>query len=322
MRAIEYTEYGPPAQVLRVIDAPTPTPGPGEVRLRVRAASVNAADWRILLGKPWFARLMVGGLRRPAMTCPGFDVAGEVEAVGAGVTRFRVGDAVFGTCRGAFTEQAIAKDDRLAHKPANVSFVQAAAVPLAATTALQGLRDHGHVEAGQQVLVDGASGGVGTFAVQIAKALGAHVTAVCSPGNVATARSLGADHVVDYTREDFSRDARRYDLVFAANAHRAIGAYRRVLRPHGVYVMAGGGMMQIAQAMLLGPLLSRLGRPSELFMTRMTLPDLETLAGLLASGALVPVIDRRYPLEATADAMAYAAAGHAKGKVVIDIAPG
>jgi NADPH:quinone reductase-like Zn-dependent oxidoreductase len=321
MRAIEYTEYGPPERVLRLIDAPTPAPGPGEVRLRVHAASINAADWRILLGKPWFARLMVGGLRRPVMTCPGFDVAGEVEAVGPG-SRFRVGDAVFGTCRGAFAEQAVTKDERLTHKPANVSFVQAAAVPLAATTALQGLRDHGHLRAGQQVLVDGASGGVGAFAVQIAKALGAQVTAVCSSGNVATARALGADHVVDYTREDFSRDARRYDLVFAANAHRAIGAYRRILRRHGVYVMAGGGMMQITQAMLLGPVLSRFGRPSALFMTRMALPDLEMLAGLLASGALTPVIDRRYPLEATAEAMAYAAAGHAKGKVVIDIAPG
>jgi len=321
MRAIEYTEYGPPAQVMRLVDAPTPTPGPGEVRLRVCAASINAADWRILLGKPWFARLMVGGLRRPTMTCPGFDVAGVVEAVGPG-SRYRAGDAVFGTCRGAFAEQAVTQDERLAHKPANVSFVQAAAVPLAATTALQGVRDHGRLRSGQDVLVDGASGGVGTFAVQIAKALGARVTAVCSTGNVATARALGADHVVDYSREDFSRDAPRYDLVFAANAHRAIGAYRRVLRPHGVYVMAGGGMMQIVQAMLLGPLLSRLGRPSALFMARMTQPDLETLAGLLESGALTPVIDRCYPLQSTADAMVYAAAGHAKGKVVIDVAPG
>lgn len=320
MRAIECTEYGPPDKVLRLVDVPTPTPGPGEVRVRVHAASVNAADWRILLGKPWFARLMVGGLRRPTMTCPGFDVAGVVEAVGPG-SRFRVGDAVFGTCRGAFAEQAVTKDERLALKPANVSFAEAAAVPLAATTALQGLRDHGRLQAGQQVLIDGASGGVGSFAVQIAKALGAQVTAVCSTGNVATARTLGADHVLDYTREDFSRDARRYDLVFAANAHRAIGAYRRVLHPGGVYVMAGGGMMQIAQAMLLGPLLSMFGRPSALFMARMTPDDLETLAGWLAGGALTPVIDRRYPLGATADAMAYAAAGHAKGKVVIDVAP-
>jgi NADPH:quinone reductase-like Zn-dependent oxidoreductase len=321
MRAIEYTEYGPPAEVLRLIDAPTPEPGTGEVRLRVHAASVNAIDWRILLGTPWFARLMAGGLRRPTMTRPGFDVAGVVEAVGAG-SRFRVGDAVFGTCRGAFAEQAIAKDDGLVLKPASVSFADAAAVPLAATTALQGLRDHGQLRAGQNVLVDGASGGVGTFAVQIAKALGARVTAVCSTGNVATARALGADHVVDYTRDDFSRDTRRYDLVFAANAHCPIGTYRRVLRPHGRYVMAGGGMVQIVQAMLLGPLLSRLGRPSALFMARMTLPDLETLAGMLASGALTPVIDRHYPLQATAEAMAYAAAGHAKGKVVIDVASG
>jgi len=322
MRAIEYTEYGPPAQVLRVIDVPTPAPGQGEVLLRVHAASVNAIDWRILLGKPWFARLMAGGMRKPAMTRPGFDVAGEVEAIGPGVTRFRVGDAAFGTCRGAFAEQAIAKEDHLVLMPANASFVDAAAVPLAATTALQGLRDHGGLQAGQRVLVDGASGGVGTFAVQIAKGFGAQVTAVCSTGNVATARALGADHVIDYTREDFSQDSRRYDLVFAANAHRPIGAYRRVLRPDGAFVMAGGGMPQIMQAMLLGPLLSLFGRRSMLFMARMTLPDLETLAGLLATGALTPMIDRRYPLDATADAMAYAAAGHAQGKVVIDIAPG
>src|SRR6478672_11490450 len=250
MRAIEYTEYGPPEKVLRVIDVPTPAPGPGEVRLRVHAASVNAIDWRILLGKPWFARLMAGGMRKPAMTRPGFDVAGEVEAIGPDVTRFRIGDAVFGTCRGAFAEQAIAKEDHLVLKPADASFIDAAAVPLAATTALQGLRDHGGLHAGQRVLVDGASGGVGTFAVQIARAFGAQVTAVCSTGNVATARALGADHVIDYTREDISRDARRYDLVFAANAHRPIGAYRRVLRPDGAFVMAGGGMPQIMQAML------------------------------------------------------------------------
>lgn len=319
MRAIEYTEYGPPARVLRLIDAPMPLPGADEVRLRVHAASINAIDWRILLGKPWFARLMAGGLRRPAMTRPGFDVAGVVEAVGAGVTRFRPGDTIFGTCRGAFAEQAIAKEDHLVAMPTGVGFAEAAATPLAATTALQGLRDHGHLHAGQQVLVDGASGGVGTFAVQIAKALGAQVTAVCSPANVANAHALGADHVIDYTREDFSRDARRYDLVFAANAHRALGAYRRVLRPGGTYVMAGGGMMQIMQAMVLGPLLSWSGRPSALFMARMAQADLATLAGLLATGALTPVIDRRYPLEATADAMAYAATGHAKGKVIIEM---
>jgi len=319
MRAIEYTEYGPPERVLRLVDAPTPLPAAGEVRLRVHAASINAIDWRILLGKPLFARLAAGGLRRPTMRRPGFDVAGEVEAVGAGVTRFRPGDAVFGTCRGAFAEQAISKEDNLVHMPAGVGYAEAAATPLAATTALQGLRDHGHLQAGQHVLVDGASGGVGTFAVQIGQALGAEVTAVCSPNNVANAHACGADHVVDYTREDFSRDARRYDLVFAANAHRAIGAYRRVLHPGGAYVMAGGGMLQIIEAMLLGPLLSLAGRPSALFMARMKQADLEVLAGLLASGALKPVIERRYALDATAEALAYAARGHAQGKVVITI---
>jgi NADPH:quinone reductase-like Zn-dependent oxidoreductase len=322
MRAIEYTQFGPPLQVLRSVDVPLPVPGEGEVLLRVHAASVNALDWRLMLGKPWFVRLMARGMRKPGAIRIGVDVAGEVEAIGSGVARFQRGDAVFGVCRGAFAEYACAAEERLVAKPGNVGFAEAAAAPVAAITALQGLRDRGRLQPGQDVLVDGASGGVGTFAVQVAKALGAKVTAVCSTRNVATARAIGADHVIDYTGDDFLRDARRYDLVFAANAHRSLFDYRRVLRPGGVHVMAGGGIAQIAQAFLLASLLSRLTRKrSALLMAKITRPDLETLAGMLASGALAPVIERRYPLETAAEAIAHVAQGHAQGKVVVEMPP-
>jgi NADPH:quinone reductase-like Zn-dependent oxidoreductase len=320
MHAIEYSRFGPPLQVLRCVDVPTPVPGNGEVLLRVRAASVNALDWRLMLGKPWFVRLFARSARRSGAIRVGVDVAGEVEAVGPGVSRFRCGDAVFGVCRGSFAEYACVPEERLAAKPDSVGFAEAAAVPVAAITALQGLRDRGRLQAEQQVLVDGASGGVGTFAVQVAKALGAEVTAVCSTRNVATASAIGADHVIDYTALDFLQDARRYDLVFAANAHRSLLDYRRVLRPGGVHVMAGGGTGQIAQAFLLAWLLSRLTRKrSALLMAKMTRPDLETLAGMLASGALAPVIERRYPLHEAAQAVAYVADGHAKGKIIIEM---
>ena len=322
MRAIEYTQFGPPLQVLRSVDVPLPVPGDGEVLLRVHAASVNALDWRLMLGKPWFVRVMARGARKSGAIRIGVDVAGEVEAIGSGVTRFQPGDAVFGVCRGAFAEYACAAEERLVAKPDNVGFAEAAAVPVAAITALQGLRDRGRLQPGQHVLVDGASGGVGTFAVQIAKALGAKVTAVCSTRNVATARAIGADHVIDYTGDDFLHDTRLYDVVFAANAHRSLFDYRRVLRPGGVHVMAGGGMAQIAQAFLLASLLSRLTRKrSALLMAKVTRPDLETLAGMLASGALAPVIERRYPLEAAAEAVAHVAQGHAQGKVVVEMSP-
>jgi NADPH:quinone reductase-like Zn-dependent oxidoreductase len=322
MRAIEYTRFGPPLQVLRSVDVPVPVPGDGEVLLRVHAASINAMDYRLIPGKPWLVRLFARRARKAGAIRIGVDVAGDVEAVGPGVTRFRPGDAVFGVCRGAFAEYACAAEDRLVAKPDNIGYAEAAAVPVAAITALQGLRDRGRLRAGQQVLVDGASGGVGTFAVQVAKALGAEVTAVCSTRNVATARALGADHVLDYTREDFAQDTRRYDVVFAANAHRSLFDYRRVLRLGGIHVMAGGGMPQIAQGFLLAPLLSRLTRKrSVLLMAKITRADLETLAGMLASGALAPVIEQRYRLHESAEAVAYVAEGHAKGKVIVEISP-
>ncbi len=317
MRAVTYTEYGPP-DVLRLTEVAKPAPKDDEVLIRIRAASVNALDWRLLRGKPLLARLMMGGLRQPKMTRPGRDVAGQVEAVGRNVTQFKPGDEVFGACHGAFAEYACVTEDKLALKPANISSEDAAAVPVAAITALQGLRDKGRIQRDQKVLVDGASGGVGTFAVQIAKSFGAEVTAVCSTRNVDTARSLRADHVIDYTREDFTRSGQRYDLIMAANAHHSIFAYRRALGENGIYVMAGGGWAQILQAMLLGPLLSLIGRKKmRFFMAKLDKTDLTLLKDLLAAGKIVSVIDRRYPLSDVAEALRYLEEGHARGKVVI-----
>ena len=317
MKAIICTGYGG-TDVLRLVDVATPVPADGEVLIHVRAASVNALDWRLMRGKPVLARFMAGGLRKPKHAGVGRDVAGEVVALGAGVTQFAAGDAVFGACIGAFAEYACAKVERLVPKPPQVTFEQAAAVPIAGITALQGLRNCGGIQAGQTVLIDGASGGVGTFALQIAKALGAHVTAVCSSANVDAARAMGADRVIDYTREDFLRDGVRYDLVFGANAHRSLFDYRRALSERGIYVMAGGGGVQILQGLLLAPLLS-LGRRRKLRFVgaRLDLADLRTLQQMLAAGQIVPAIERRYALHETADAMRHAEAGHARGKIVI-----
>jgi NADPH:quinone reductase-like Zn-dependent oxidoreductase len=303
---------------------PTPTPKDDEVLIRVRAASVNALDWRLLKGLPYIVRILFR-MRRPTIATPGRpgrDVAGRVEAIGRNVTRFKPGDDVFGVCPGAFAEYACASEDKLALKPAAISFEDAAAVPVAAVTALQGLRDKGRIRRGQAVLVDGASGGVGTFAVQIAKSFGAEVTAVCSTRNVDTARAIGADHVIDYTRETFTRSGRRYDLILAANAYHSIFAYLRALRQEGTYVMAGGGWGQIFQAFFLGPFLSRIGRRKiSFFMANINRNDLEFLADLLEAGTLVPVIDRRYPLRDVAEAVGYLGEGHARGKVLITMEP-
>jgi len=319
MRAIVYTEYGPP-DVLQFTEVAKPTPKDDEVLIRIRAASVNALDWRLMRGAPYIVRILFG-LRKPKIARPGRpgrDVAGQVEAVGRNVTQFKPGDEVFGVCLGAFAEYACAIEGKLALKPANISFEDAATVPVAAITALQGLRDKGRIQRGQKVLVDGASGGVGTFAVQIAKSLGAEVTAVCSTRNVDTARSIGANHVIDYTREDFTQSGQRYDLIIAANAYHSIFDYKRALSQDGIYVMAGGGWAQILQAALLGPLLSLLGSKKMCnFMAKINKKDLVLLKDLLEAGKVVPVIDRRYPLSEVAEALRYLEEGHARGKVVI-----
>lgn len=318
MKAIIYRRYGSP-DVLKCEEIEKPTPGDNEVLIKVRAASANPMDWHLMRGTPYFFRIMAG-LRKPKITRLGVDVSGQVEAVGRNVTQFKPGDEVFGVCRGAFAEYVCAIEDKLALKPANITFEDAAAVPVAAISALQGLRDKGRVQPGQKVLVDGASGGVGTFAVQIAKSFGAEVTAVCSTRNVDRARSIGADHVIDYKREDFTQSGQRYDLILAANAYHSIFDYRRALSQDGIYVMVGGGGIQILQVMLLGPLLSLMGSKKMGFvMAKINKGDLVPLKDLLEAGKFVPIIDRRYPLSGVAEALGYLEPGHAQGKVVITI---
>jgi NADPH:quinone reductase-like Zn-dependent oxidoreductase len=321
MRAIVYHQYGSP-DVLKCEEIEKPIAGDDEVLIKVHAASVNPLDWHFMRGKPLPARLMMGALRRPKHKILGCDIAGRVEAVGRNVRQFQLGDEVFGAkSLGAFAEYVCVAEDRLARKPANVSFEAAAAVPVAAVTALQGLRDKGRIQGGHKVLVDGASGGVGTFAVQIAKWFGAEVTAVCSTSKLDTARSIGANHVIDYTRENFAQSGQRYDLILAANAyHHSIFDYRRALSPNGIYVLAGGGGVQLLQGLLLGPLLSRMGSKKMRFVAaKLNKKDLDLLKDLLESGKVVPVIDRRYPLSDVAEALRYLEEGHARGKVVITV---
>ncbi len=308
--------------MLQLKEIATPAPADDEVLVRLLAASVNPLDWHLMRGD---VRLMSGGLLKPRHTILGADIAGRVEAVGRNVKQFQPGDEVFGGSfgkngLGGFAEFVCAREDKLALKPANISFEDAAAVPVAAITALQGLRDKGRIQPGHKVLIDGSSGGVGTFAVQIAKSFGAEVTAVCSTRKVDTARSIGADHVIDYTREDFAQNGQRYDLIIAANAYHSIFDYRRALSQDGIYVMAGGGMAQVFQAMLLGPLLSLIGSKKMcFFIAKLNQKDLVFLSELLEAGKVVPVIDRRYPLCDVAEAIRYLEQGHAQGKVVITV---
>lgn len=323
MKAIVNETYGLP-DVLQLKEVPKPTPRYDEVLVKIIAAAANAADWHLLRPDPFLVRLEMG-LFKPNKTILGGDIAGVVEAVGAGVTMFKSGDAVYGDLSGCgmggYAEYVSVPERYLAMKPTNLSFEQAAAIPMAGITALQGLRDAGKVQAGQKVLINGASGGVGTFAVQIAKVLGAEVTAVCSTGKVEMVRSLGADYVIDYKKEDFTLGSEKYDLIVAANGYHTLGQYRRVLRPHGIYVMIGGTNAQIFQALLLGPLLSMMGRQQ--FKTVVAKPnraDLDLMRALVEEGKVTPMIDRRYPLSEVAEAIRYLERGHAQGKVVINVA--
>ncbi len=317
MKAIVRAQYGPP-DVLQFTEIEKPTPKDNEVLIKLYAASVNPLDLFTLRGAPLIRSMP--GLRKPKDTRIGVDLAGQVEAVGRNVMQFKPGDQVFGVGRGAFAEYACTTEDKLALKPANLSFEDAAAVPVAAITSLQGLRDKGRIQRGQKVLVDGASGGVGTFAVQIAKSFGAEVTAVCSTRNVDTARLIGADQVIDYTREDFTKSGQLYDLILGANAHHSIFDYRRALSKDGIYVVAGGGLPQIFQAMLLAPLLSLMGRKkTRFFIANINQKDLLFLKDLLEAGKVAPVIDRRYPLSDAAAALRYLEERHARGKVVLTV---
>jgi NADPH:quinone reductase-like Zn-dependent oxidoreductase len=322
MKAIVRTQYGSP-DVLQFAEVATPTPADNEVLIKLCAASVNPLDLFVMKGAPW--NRVIPGLRTPKRKILGCDISGRVEAVGRKVKQFQPGDEVFGITGfegGGFAEYVCAAEEKLGPKPANLSFAEAAAVPIAASTALQGLRDKGGIQPGHKVLVDGASGGVGTFAVQIAKAFGAEVTAVCSPRNVDTARSIGADHIIDYTRLNFARSGQRYDLILAANAHYSIFDYRRALSQGGIYVAAGGAVFRILQALLLGPLLSLIGRKKmRFFIANINQKDLLFLKDLLEAGKVAPVIDRRYPLSKAAEALRYLAEGHAQGKVVLTVQP-
>jgi NADPH:quinone reductase-like Zn-dependent oxidoreductase len=321
MRAIIHNRYGSPDVVeLREVDKPDLADD--SVLVRVRAASVNPADWYGMTGRPYVARVL-GGLRKPKSNRLGVDFAGTVEAVGRDVTHVRPGDEVFGGRSGALAEYVSVRDAVVA-KPANLTFEEAAAVPVAAITALQGLRDKGQLQPGQKVLINGASGGVGTFAVQIAKALGAEVTGVCSTRNADITRSLGADHVVDYTRDDFTRSDRRYDLMLDIAGGRSWSECRRVLTPEATLVVVGAQK----GTRLLGPLghiakmrLASLGssRKVAFFIAKLTRADMEVLRELLEAGKVTPVIDRRYELSEAADAFRYLGEGHAQGKIVLTV---
>jgi NADPH:quinone reductase-like Zn-dependent oxidoreductase len=319
MKAIVYTKYGSP-DVLHLWDVEKPTPKDDEALIEIHAASVNAYDWHFLTADIFLIRLMGGGLLKPKYTRLGADIAGRVEAVGRNVKQFMPNDEVFGMVRGGFSEYACAPESALSLKPSNLPFEGAAVVPMAAITALQGLRDSGKIQPGQKVLINGASGGVGTFAVQIAKSFGAEVTAVCSAGNLDQARSLGADHVIDYTKADFTQSGQRYDLIFAANGYHSLSAYKRALTPRGIYVMAGGSKAQIFQAMLMGSLMSETGgKTMGGVSAKRSQNDLVILKELLESGKVVPVIEKRFPLSQTAEALRYLGQGHARGKIVITV---
>jgi NADPH:quinone reductase-like Zn-dependent oxidoreductase len=321
MKAIVQRTYGPPREVLRLEDVDVPEPGAREVRVRVQAAGLNALDWHLVTGEPTIMRVAGLGFPRPKHSGVGRDVAGIVEAVGPEVTRLRRGDEVFGWCAGACAQFVVTGEDSLVAKPTNVTFEQAAAVPVAAITALQALRDQGELQPGQHVLVTGASGGVGTFAVQLAKHLGAEVTAVCSTRNLDLVRSIGADHVVDYTQQDVTRSRGRFDLHLDIAGRPSLIGCHRSLRSGGRLVLVGGegGRMlgpipRMGRALLMGLVTSRSVRAFEAKENR---EDTLVLAALLASGALDPVIDRVEDLAAVPDAVQYLAAGHTRGKVVI-----
>ncbi|MDH3464011.1 MAG: NAD(P)-dependent alcohol dehydrogenase [Acidimicrobiia bacterium] len=322
MKAIVQRSYGLP-DVLALEEIEQPAVGDNQVLIRVHAVSLNAYDWHMLRGKPYLARLM-SGLRKPKQLVPGVDISGTIEAVGADVTDFKPGDEVFGPSNGGLAEYVAAGQSNYVRKPGSVTFEQAAAIPMAATTALQALRDKGDIKSGHKVLIIGASGGVGTFAVQIAKALGAEVTAVCSTGNIDAAHSLGADRVIDYTKEDFAASAERYDLIIYVAGNRSMSDCRRVLSPAGRLVAVGGdigGNWVGPLLMVFKPLMASLFRRQKMatMLAKNSAADLSFVVELIEAGKVTPVIDRQYPLGEAADALAYMGEGHARGKVVVTI---
>lgn len=323
MKAMVYTEYGPP-DVLRLEEVEKPSVKDDEVLIKIHATAVNAADGYLLKGKPFLVRLE-SGIQKPKYTILGADVAGQVEAVGKSVTQFQPGDEVFGDISacgwGGFAEYVAVPEKALVLKPSNLSFEEAAAVPMAAVTALQGIRDHGKIRPGQKVLIVGASGGVGTFAVQIAKSFGAEVTALCSTRNVDLARSIGADQVMDYTKEDFSQNGHAYDLIIGVNGNYSLSEYKRALTPNGTYIGVGGSMTQLFESIFLGSLYSRNGnrKLKSMGVAKPRQEDLVVMKQLLEAGKVAPVIDRCYPLSEGPAALRYLGEGHAKGKIVITV---
>ncbi|WP_010280731.1 NAD(P)-dependent alcohol dehydrogenase [Bacillus timonensis] len=322
MKAIVYTQYGPP-NVLQVKEVEKPIPKDNEVLVKVHASSVNYGNLVLLKGKPFLARFAFG-LLKPKYPIPGGDMAGQVEAVGKDVKEFQPGDKVYGDLSlsgwGAYAEYVTVPEKALALKPENTTFEEAAAVPMAGVTALQALRDKGKIKSGQKVLINGASGGVGTFAVQIAKEFGAEVTAVCSTRKMDIATSLGADFVIDYTKEDFTKSEERYDLIIAVNGYHPISAYKRALRPNGTFVMIGGSEKQLYQAMLLGPWFSMVGdKKMSSFLQRANQSDLVFMSELLESGKVKPVIERSYKLNEVSAAFKHFEEGHAQGKIIITV---
>lgn len=323
MKAITQDRYGSP-DVLRLEEIGKPQIGEGQVLVRVRAAGVDPGVWHVLTGVPYLMRILGLGLRGPKTRVAGTDFAGEVEVVGSDVTHFQPGDEVYGGCRGAFAEFACARADKIALKPKNLSFDEAAAVPTSALTALQGLRDRGQLKAGHSVLIIGAAGGVGSFAVQIAKALGAEVTGVCSTSKVELVRSLGADAVIDYTREDFADGRRNYDLILDTAGNRSLSLLRQALTPRGALVIVGGeeggrwlsGIDRQLRALLLSPFVSQNLRP---MLAAFGSDDLELLKGLIEAGKVMPVIDRTYPLGQAAEAVRHLERRHARGKIVLTV---
>ncbi len=323
MQAIVQDAYGS-ADVLELRDIAKPEVGDNEVLVRVHAAGLDRGVWHLMTGQAYLIRLAGYGFRRPKNPVRGREVAGRVEAIGKDVTRFRPGDEVMGTGEGSFAEYACAREDKLAPKPANLTFEQAAAVPISASTALQGLRDKGQIQPGQHVLIIGASGGVGTFAVQLAKAFGAEVTGVCSTAKVDLVRTIGADHVIDYTREDIAGAGQRYDLILDIGGNRSLSHLRRALTPDGTLVLLGGegggrwigGMDRQVRALAISPFVSQKLR---MFVAREHYADLQVLTELIEAGKITPVIDRTYPLSEAPEAIRYMEEGHARGKVVITV---
>jgi NADPH:quinone reductase-like Zn-dependent oxidoreductase len=318
MKAIVYTRYGPP-EVLRLREVTKPTPMDDEVLVKVQAVSVNRSDWEGLRGKPLYAR--IGGLLRPRQQILGSDIAGRVEMAGRNVRRFRPGDEVFGDILprlGGFAEYVCARESTLTLKPPTMTFEEVAAIPQAAVIALQGIRDKGQAQPGQRVLIDGAGGGAGTFAVQLAKLYGAEVTGVDSTGKLDFMRSLGADHVIDYTQEDFTKNGNQYDLILDIVAHRSVFAYKRALRSNGSYFLAGGSVVTMLQILLLGPWISRTtGKKIRILAVRPNTEDVDFVKELIEAGTVMLIIDKAFPLSEVPEAISYVGDGRSQGKVVI-----